>query len=332
VSNLVSLLVVDDSNYIRELLKTILEQSGYSIAGEAANAEEAIRKYQRLHPDIVLMDIVLESTDSGKNGLEALKEILAIDPAAKVLICSALNEQILINEAMAAGAKGFIPKPFEPEKLMETILYTSDLGVITQIGNIGSTRAAASLSKLTNQPIEIDIPKIETAPAHLLKNIKWPHDKPVTAVHMGLRGQNECDLLVAFELEEALKISKFMTEKLPKTEASQNSAIQELSSIMICSFFSAISDFLELKLLPFGPTLVKDAFGPALDSFLAKMTVASETAVVFNIHLKKQRSTVDGALIVFISPQFQKQLICLGKQLLAAEKPALEPLEPLLTD
>jgi two-component system, chemotaxis family, chemotaxis protein CheY len=325
---LVSILVVDDSDYVRSLLKTILEEAGYTIIGEADHAEKAIKEYHRLHPDIVLMDVVLETSETGKNGLDALKEILKGDPSAKVLICSGLNEQILINEAMAAGAKGFIPKPFEIEKLIETILCTSDLGIITEIGNIGVGRAATSLSKITNQPIEIDIPKIETVPAHLVSHIKWSPDQPVTGVHMGLRGQNGCDILLAFKLDEAAKISDFMTEKIRKTDVVkiQNSAIQEMSSITICSFFSAISDFLELKLLPFGPTLVTDSFSAILDSFIANMTVSTETAVLFNIHIKKQNNTVDGVLVAFLSPEFQKRLINLGKQLIDIEQPALEPL------
>ena len=325
---LVSILVVDDSEYIRDLLKTILEQAGHNIVGEAANADKAIKKYQTLHPDIVLMDIVLEPTDSEKTGLDALKEILIYDPSAKVLICSALNEQVLINEAMAAGAKGFIPKPFDPEKLFETILYASDLGIMAEIGNIGAGRAVTTLSKLTNQPIEIDVPKIETAPAHLVSLIKWSPDQPVTTVHMSLQGQNECDILLAFELTEAAKISEIMVEKIHKTDLSKvkNSAIKEMSSITICSFFSAISDFLELKLLPSAPTLVTDSFEATVDAFLAKMTVSTNTAVLFNIRLKKQKSVVNGVLVIFISPEFQRQLINLGKQWLNVEKPSLEPL------
>jgi two-component system chemotaxis response regulator CheY len=325
---LVSLLVVDDSDYIRDLLKTILEQAGHIIVGEASNANEAIKKYQMLHPEIVLMDMVLEPTETGKTGLDALNEILTKDPTAKIIVCSALNEQILINEAMAAGAKGFVPKPFDPDKLLEIILYTSDLGIMVEIGNMGAGRALTSLSKLTNQSINIEVPKIETAPAHLVSLIKWSPDQPVTAVHMGLRGQNECDILLAFELEEAAKISEIMTEKILVSNASkiQASAITEMSSITICSFFSAISDFLELKLLPFGPTLVTDSFEATLDTFLANMTVSTETAVLFNIRLKKEKSTVDGVLIIFISPEFQKKLITLGKQWMNAEEQPLEPL------
>ncbi len=80
---LVNILLVDDSEYLRDLLKTFLTNAGHNVVGEAANAEEAIDKYQKLCPEIVLMDIVLEQTETARTGLDALKEILRLDPQAK---------------------------------------------------------------------------------------------------------------------------------------------------------------------------------------------------------------------------------------------------------
>lgn len=119
---LVNILLVDDSEYLRDLLKTVLISAGHYVVGEAANAEEAVEKYQTLHPEIVLLDIVLKQTDSAQTGLDALKAIRQFDPHAKIIMCSALNQQALINETMKLGAKGFIAKPFEPEKLLETLV------------------------------------------------------------------------------------------------------------------------------------------------------------------------------------------------------------------
>ena len=119
---LVNILLVDDSEYLRDLLKTVLKSAGHYVVGEAANAEEAVEKYQTLHPEIVLLDIVLKQTDTASTGLDALKAILHFDPQAKIIMCSALNQQTLINETMKLGAKGFVAKPFEPEKLLETLV------------------------------------------------------------------------------------------------------------------------------------------------------------------------------------------------------------------
>ena len=112
-----SILLADDNTYMRTLLKRILEESGYDVIGEASNGDEAIEKYLQLKPEILLLDIVMNEGKIAKTGLDALKKIMKEDPQAKVIICSALDENSLINEAMKAGAKAFVVKPFEPEKL-----------------------------------------------------------------------------------------------------------------------------------------------------------------------------------------------------------------------
>jgi two-component system chemotaxis response regulator CheY len=122
VSKLVNILVVDDSEYIRDLLTKVLLSAGHNVIGEAANAEEAIQKYQTLHPEMVLLDIVLKQTDVAQTGLDALKGILQFDPQAKIVMVSALNQQAVINKSFQLGAKGFIAKPFQPEQLLETVI------------------------------------------------------------------------------------------------------------------------------------------------------------------------------------------------------------------
>jgi two-component system chemotaxis response regulator CheY len=122
VSKLVNILVVDDSEYIIDLLKKVLISAGHNVVGEAANAEEAIEKYRTLHPEMVLLDIVLKQTDIAQTGLDALRGILQFDPQAKIVMVSALNQQAIINKSIQLGAKGFIAKPFEAEELLETVI------------------------------------------------------------------------------------------------------------------------------------------------------------------------------------------------------------------
>jgi two-component system chemotaxis response regulator CheY len=111
---------VDDSDYVKDVLKMVLTDAGHNVVGEAASAEEAVTKYKLLQPDIVLLDIVLKQTDN-ETGVDALKEILSADPSAKIFVVSALNQRALINKILKLGAKGFVAKPFEPEKLLETV-------------------------------------------------------------------------------------------------------------------------------------------------------------------------------------------------------------------
>ncbi|WP_082034405.1 response regulator [Cohnella kolymensis] len=110
-------LVVDDTNFMRKMMADCLNQSGHVVAGEAANGREAIQMYEQLRPDFVVMDLTMPEM----NGIDAIKEILAIHPKAVILVCSASNQQDMIFDAMEAGAKGYIMKPFNPKRLEEII-------------------------------------------------------------------------------------------------------------------------------------------------------------------------------------------------------------------
>jgi two-component system chemotaxis response regulator CheY len=110
-------LIVDDLAFIKLIIKDTLEKTGFEVAGEASNGVEAIEQYKRLQPDIVLMDITMPKMDS----IQALQEIVKIDPQAKVIMCSALGQQKLIIQSIQLGAKDFIVKPFKPERIVGAI-------------------------------------------------------------------------------------------------------------------------------------------------------------------------------------------------------------------
>lgn len=113
-------LIVDDAAFMRMMLKEILTKSGYEIAGEAVNGKEAVEMYKSQTPDFVTMDITMPEMD----GIEALKEILKIDSGAVVIMCSAIGQQANVLEAIKLGAKDFIVKPFQPERVLESIKKT----------------------------------------------------------------------------------------------------------------------------------------------------------------------------------------------------------------
>ncbi len=110
-------LVIDDAMFMRLMLKDILTKHGFEVIGEAENGVQAIQKYKELKPDIVTMDIVMPEMD----GITAVKSIMTSDPNAKIVMCTAMGQQALVIEAMGAGAKDFIIKPFSPAKVVETL-------------------------------------------------------------------------------------------------------------------------------------------------------------------------------------------------------------------
>ena len=110
-------LIVDDSLFVRTIIRGILLQNGYEVVGEAENGDDAISKYIELMPDIVTMDITMPGT----NGIVASKEILKINPNAKILVISALGHQEYILDLLKSGVKDYMFKPVNPELLIQTV-------------------------------------------------------------------------------------------------------------------------------------------------------------------------------------------------------------------
>ncbi|HSH52926.1 MAG TPA: response regulator [Bacteroidales bacterium] len=114
------ILVVDDAAFMRMMIKDILEKNGFEVVGEAENGAQAIEKYKELEPDLVTMDITMPEMD----GITALKEIRQMDSEAKVIMCSAMGQQAMVIDAIQAGAKDFIVKPFQADRVLEAIKKT----------------------------------------------------------------------------------------------------------------------------------------------------------------------------------------------------------------
>ena len=110
-------LVCDDAIFMRTMISDILSGAGYEVVGEAETGLQAIERYRSLNPDLVTMDIVMP--DMG--GIDAVREIVKQDPNAKILMCSAMGQQALVVEAIQAGAKDFVVKPFQPSRVLEAV-------------------------------------------------------------------------------------------------------------------------------------------------------------------------------------------------------------------
>ena len=112
-----NILICDDAAFMRMMIKDILTKNGYNIAGEAENGVKAVEKYAEVKPDLVLMDITMPEMD----GIEALKRIKAADPNASVIMCSAMGKQAMVIESIQSGAKDFIVKPFQADRVIEAV-------------------------------------------------------------------------------------------------------------------------------------------------------------------------------------------------------------------
>ncbi|MBN2224144.1 MAG: response regulator [Deltaproteobacteria bacterium] len=110
-------LIVDDASFMRTMLKDILVSGGFDLAGEATDGVEAVQKFTELKPDVITMDIVMPL----KSGIDAVREIIALNKDARIIMCSALGQESLVLEAINAGAKDYIIKPFDPDRVIEMV-------------------------------------------------------------------------------------------------------------------------------------------------------------------------------------------------------------------
>ncbi|NMB02625.1 MAG: response regulator [Firmicutes bacterium] len=112
-----TVLITDDTAFMRMTLKNVIEKNGYTVVGEAADGEQAVALYKELKPDMVTMDITMPKMD----GITAIKEIMKVDPQAKIIVCSAMGQKPMVIEALSAGAKDFLVKPFDAERVVESL-------------------------------------------------------------------------------------------------------------------------------------------------------------------------------------------------------------------
>lgn len=112
-----NILICDDAAFMRMMIKDILTKNGYNVAGEAENGLKAIEKFNELKPDLVMMDITMPEMD----GIAALKKIRAVDSSANVIMCSAMGQQAMVIDAIQSGAKDFIVKPFNQDRVIEAV-------------------------------------------------------------------------------------------------------------------------------------------------------------------------------------------------------------------
>lgn len=111
------ILVVDDAAFMRRMVIDVLESGGHEVVGEAGNGNEALERFRALAPDVTTLDITMPE----KDGLTALREIMAADPGARVVMCSALSQESKVLEAVRAGARDFIAKPFQAQRVLAAV-------------------------------------------------------------------------------------------------------------------------------------------------------------------------------------------------------------------
>jgi chemotaxis protein CheC len=187
-----------------------------------------------------------------------------------------------------------------------------ELEILSELASIGAGHAATSLSEILQQEVLIGVPRIHNVQAHMLPRIFGLHEMPTTALYIRLASGTECDILLMIEADEARKVAAMMTmvptvdELDPSLEAS---AIEELANILVGSFLSAISDFVDIELMPAPPERIVDAFDAILDTVLVKNSEMYDKTLIFDISFKASGKVSKFMLLLFPSPAMQCLLV-----------------------
>jgi chemotaxis protein CheC len=209
----------------------------------------------------------------------------------------------------------------------------TNLEILLEIGSMGAGHATTTLSKVLREPIKIEVPRVHMSPPHLVPRIYEKHDTMVAAVFMQLRDTADCDIMLIFEEEEAKKIAELMTVDVVNGEVTtemERSAIEEMGSIVLCSFLNAMADFTLTKLVSTPPQLIIDSFDAIIDNLLIKQALCSEVAVIFDTRFKRYNGLTEGFLITFPSDKLQSMLAQKGKEWLDNESAGQKDLVPAL--
>jgi chemotaxis protein CheC len=209
----------------------------------------------------------------------------------------------------------------KPQTLKASEEHFTDLEILLEIGSMGAGHATTTLSQVLGEPINIEVPRVHIAPPHLVPRIYAKHDTVVAAVFLKLRGEADCDLMLIFEEAEFRKMAELMVSSVEKevTREMELSAIEEMGSIVLCSFLNAMADFTLTRLVSPPPEVIIDSFDAIMDGLLIKQALCSDVAVIFDARFKRYNSETEGFLITFPSYQLQEMLAEKGKEWLATD-------------
>jgi chemotaxis protein CheC len=210
--------------------------------------------------------------------------------------------------------------PNDSEAYCWTNKNLNNVESLLEIGTMGAGHATTALSEIVHEQIEVEVPRLHTAPPHLVPKIYGRHERPTTVIYMQLKGDLDGDIMLAFDADEAKQIAAMMTMTPNQDEvdpALEKSAMEELGSIMICSFVSAIADFAEIQLIPTPPQLVTDTFDAIIDGFLAKQALVCDIALMFDATFRRTHSKAGGTIILFPSLELQETLLKKARKLVS---------------
>lgn len=293
------ILVVDDSVFMRRIVRNVLYLGGFQDVIEAENGESALCKFETEKPDLVLLDVVMPGLD----GIEVLKRVMNMDENAKVIMLSAVGQKKTIEVCNEFGSVGYIIKPFDKEQLLSVVeeallakekrkafekLTELEEDALREIGNIGAQHAATALSKIVGQSVKAKLVEAKIASFTDFPKLLGNREALVSGVYLPVTGDVSGSLLLIFPEESALKIVSMMLkkkEKLTELDEMGKSALSEAGNIIAGNCLTALSDQLAITLVEHVPDFAQGMVGALIDNVAVVFGQKAEKALIMQVKL-----------------------------------------------
>lgn len=297
------ILVVDDSTFVRHVVKSALKGRGYREVIEAKNGEEALSKYETEKPDIVVLDIIMPDLD----GTEVLKRIVNKDENARVIILSAVGQEKTVNICNKLGSFGYIVKPFDDEQLVDTVekalrakekrrplarLTKFEEDALREIGHTGAQHAATALSKMIRQTVRAKLLAAKMTALVDLPNLVGDRETIVSGIYLPVTGNLSGSLLMVFPEKSALTLVDMMFKRNVGTtkelDEIDRSALSEAGNILAGNCLTALSHLLGMHLIEHVPDYAHGMVGSLVDNVAVAFGQKAEQALIIQVELKTE--------------------------------------------
>lgn len=327
------ILVIDDSAFMRRIVKTVLAHHGYTEVVEAETGGEGVQKFAAETPDLVLLDIIMPDVD----GIEVLEKIKDIDEKAKVVMLTAVGQEETISKCREAGALGYVTKPFEEKQVADTlnnILNPKEVGggkslerlakleedALREVGYIGASHAAKALSKMIGETVCVDLLVATISPLTELPETVGDKETLVAGVYLPITGDVEGSVLMVFPRESALLLVDLLLKRERGTtkdlDEMDQSALKEVGNILAGNCLTALYGLLGMKLTEHVPDLAYGMLGAVIESVAVTLSQEAERTLVLVLELitETDMKIVGYFFLLFVPKDAELILKAIGKK------------------
>ena len=297
------ILVVDDSAFTRQVVRNVLNGRGYRAVIEAENGEEALKKYEKEKPDVVLLDVIMPNL----HGSEVLKKIMIMDENAKVIMLSAVGQQKTVRICNKLGSVGYIVKPFDDELLVTSVekalrmkekrkpltkLTTFEEDALREVGHMGAQHAATALSKMVGETVSAKLLAARMTSLADLPALVGDKETMVSGIYLPVTGDLSGSLLMVFPQKSAFLLVDMMFKKKPGTTKElgemDKSALAEAGNILAGNCLTALSHMLGMHLVEHVPDFAHGMVGALIENVAVAFGQKAERALIIQVELRTE--------------------------------------------